>query len=146
MTDRHVRVSARGVVRRGDEILVARERDTTGGADGDAFYYLLGGGVEFGEHSAEALRREFDEELGVTVENVSHLETHEEVFDYDGRTEHEVARLYEADIAESWPYERDAFEGYEPDLDERIECVWKRADAFAADEETLYPEALDPSA
>lgn len=135
MTDRRIRVSARGVVTRGGELLVARER-----ADDGPFHYLLGGGVKFGEHSADALRREFDEELGVTVENVSHLETYEEVFSYDGRPRHEVWRVYETNIAEKWPYETDAFEGYEPELDEPIECVWKSPSAFTDAGETLYPE------
>ena len=142
MTDRHIRVSARGVVRRNGELLVARDREPS---DDEPFHYLLGGGVEFGEHSEDTLRREFDEDLGVTLENVSYFETHEEVFGHDGRTEHEVWRLYEADIEESWPYERDEFEGYEPDLDEEIDCVWKHPDAFADGGETLYPEQFVPS-
>ena len=136
MTDRHVRVSARGVVRRGDDLLVAREHDPSG----DSFHYLLGGGVEFGEHSEDALHREFDEELGVTLENVSYHATYEEVFSVDGQAEHEVWRVYETDIAEGWPYEKAEFEGYEPEYDEVIECVWKPPSAFASGEETLYPE------
>lgn len=136
MTDRHVRVSARGVVRRGEELLVAREREPSG----DSFYYLLGGGVRFGERSEDALHREFDEELGVALENVSYLETYEDVFTTGGKTEHEVWRVYDADIADEWPYEEDEFEGYEPDYDEVIECVWKRPSAFTDGGETLYPE------
>ncbi|WP_266079830.1 NUDIX domain-containing protein [Haladaptatus caseinilyticus] len=49
------------------------------GAD-DPFYYPLGGSVEFGEHSEDALRREFHEELGVSLENVAYYETYEDVF------------------------------------------------------------------
>ncbi|USZ67766.1 NUDIX domain-containing protein [Halorussus salilacus] len=139
MTDRHVRVSARGVVRRGEELLVERGRDP---ATGDSFYSLLGGGVRFGEHTEDALRREFDEELGVTLERVSSLGTYEEVFAVDGETRHEVWRVYEADIAESWPYEVDEFEGNEPERDEVVECVWKPPSAFADGGETLYPEGL----
>ena len=138
MTDRRVRVSARGVVRRGDELLVARDRDP---AEADPFYALLGGGVEFGEHSAETLHREFREELGVELTNVSYLETYEDVFGFDGRTHHELWRVYEADIVEDWPYEREEFEGYEPDGEE-IACVWKPLSDFTEDDETFYPEEL----
>ncbi|MFC4552824.1 MULTISPECIES: NUDIX hydrolase [Halorussus] len=139
MTDRRIRVVARGLVRRGEELLVARERDSAGG---DPFYYLLGGGVEFGERSEDAFRREFDEELGVELENVSPLGTYEDVFAFEGETRHEVWRVYEADIVEDWPYERDEFDAHEPELAEKIECVWKRQSAFAEEDETLYPENL----
>lgn len=147
MTGRQIRVVALGVVRRdGDdceELLVERHRDSE---SGEPFYRPLGGGVEFGEHSEEALRREFREELGVALENVSYLETYEDVFTHEGRTEHEVWRLYEADLADGWPYEDDEFTAYEPELDEEIECVWKPVTAFAGasgdGNETFYPEAL----
>ncbi|WP_128476142.1 NUDIX domain-containing protein [Halorussus pelagicus] len=139
MTDRHVRVSARGVVRRGEELLVARDRDPV---TGESFCYLLGGGANFGEHTEEALHREFDEELGVALENVSSLETYEDVFTSGGETEHEVWRVYEADIAEAWPYEQSEFEGYEPEHDEVIECVWKSPSSFRDGGETLYPEPV----
>jgi ADP-ribose pyrophosphatase YjhB (NUDIX family) len=138
MASRHIRVCARGIVRRGDELLVVREEDP---AEAEPFYYLLGGGVAFGEHSEEALRREFDEELGVTLENVSYLETYEDVFDSDGERHHEMWRVYEAKIAEDWPYEEETFEGYEPH-DEPFECVWKPAADFRDDGETLHPEPV----
>ncbi|WP_254663135.1 NUDIX hydrolase [Haladaptatus sp. W1] len=108
MPENRIRVSARGLVRRDDELLVARE--TPPGGD-TPFYYPLGGGVEFGEHSEDALHREFDEELGVSLSNVSHFETYEGVFTSGGRRHHEVWRVYEADIVEPWPYERDEFTG-----------------------------------
>ncbi|WP_227353985.1 NUDIX hydrolase [Haladaptatus salinisoli] len=139
MSENRIRVSARGLVRRGDEILVARDRDP---AEGERFHYLLGGGVEFGEHSEDALHREFEEELGVSLANVSPFETYEGVFTFDGRRAHEVWRVYEADIAESWPYERDSFPGYEPEFDEEFECLWKSPSDFAVAGETLYPESL----
>lgn len=141
MPENRIRVSARGLVRRDDDLLVARETSF----DGDTpFYYPLGGGVEFGEHSEDALHREFDEELGVSLSNVSHFETYEGVFTSGGRRHHEVWRVYEADIVEPWPYERDEFTGYEVEFDEEIACVWKSADAFGEGDETLYPEALVP--
>jgi len=150
MTERRIRVVARGLVRRtrggSEELLVARERDS---ADGESFYYLLGGGVEFGEHSEEALRREFREELGVELATLSSLETYEDVFTFEGRTEHEMWRVYEVEISDDWPYEREQFTASEPDGKE-FECVWKPVEAFDSEEdgeereavETLYPESV----
>jgi ADP-ribose pyrophosphatase YjhB (NUDIX family) len=151
MTGRAIRVVALGVVRRGspegtagergtaEQLLVERHRNPE---SGERFYRPLGGGVEFGERSEDALRREFREELGVELEAASHLETCEDVFTHDGETHHEVWRLYEADIAADWPYEAEEFTAREPD-DEEIECVWKPITDFSGESgETIYPGIL----
>lgn len=49
------------------------------------------------------------------------------------------------EIADNWSYERESFTAYEPELDEKIECVWKSVEAFgpeAEDSETLSPKGL----
>ncbi|MFC4448018.1 NUDIX domain-containing protein [Halorussus aquaticus] len=163
MTERAIRVVAVGVVRRArhtgratggreateqetdgetpEELLVERHRDPE---SDETFYRPLGGGVEFGERGEEALRREFREELGVELAGVFPVETYEDVFTFDGEIRHEVWRVYETDIVEDWPYEREEFTAREPDTGEEIECVWKSVADFE-DGDTLYPEAL-PSA
>ncbi|GAA0229896.1 NUDIX hydrolase [Haladaptatus pallidirubidus] len=141
MHKNHIRVSARGLVWRDDELLVAQDTKPT---EDEQFYYPLGGGVEFGEHSEDALRREFEEELGVSLINVTYRETYEGLFTFDDNPVHELWRVYEADIAESWPYERDEFSGYEAEFDEKIDCFWKRPTEFSEGRETFYPEQLIP--
>ncbi|MFZ2501567.1 MAG: NUDIX domain-containing protein [Nocardioides sp.] len=54
------RIAAYGIARRGDSILLVRE-PTTGA------WWLPGGGVNFGEAPADALAREFEEEVGATI-------------------------------------------------------------------------------
>lgn len=150
-----IRVVAVGVVRRDaddperghaeserdEELLVSRHCDPAG----EFFYRPVGGGVEFGEHSEESLRREFREELGVTLSKVSALGTYEDVFTAEGETHHELWRLYEVEIAEEWPYQEDEFTATEPETGEEIECVWKPVAALGSEDEdgdTFYPEAL----
>jgi len=59
-----VRPVAIGVVRRGDQLLVVAVCDDAGAIKG---WRPLGGTIELGERAAEALRREFVEELGEAI-------------------------------------------------------------------------------
>ncbi|SDF41030.1 NUDIX domain-containing protein [Halorubrum xinjiangense] len=136
---REIRVVTLGAVRRGEELLVqAVGRNDAGGRN----FRLLGGGVEFGEHSEDALRREFDEELGVALDDVSPLGTYERVFDHEERRHHEVWRVYEATIVEDWPYDREAFSFVEPDSGAELRATWKRPRAFRSGPDHLYGETL----
>ena len=122
MSWRKIRPVALAAVRRENgEILVSKDHEP---GENEPFYRLIGGGIEFGEHSREAVVREFHEELGVELMNVSRVGTYEKVFTFDGEQGHEIWRVYEGDIAEDWPYERDRFEGSEPELDETYEATW----------------------
>jgi NADH pyrophosphatase NudC (nudix superfamily) len=49
-----------GLIRSGDRIFVSECKDPV---KQDTFYRALGGAVEFGEHSRDALQREFQEEI-----------------------------------------------------------------------------------
>ena len=71
-----IRIVALGAVLRGDDLLVQEDelRST-----GETFYRLLGGGVEFGEHSRDAVVREFGEELGVEFANPTLVDTRSSV-------------------------------------------------------------------
>ena len=97
MSWREIRPVALGAVRRGDELLVGEETDPE---TDETFYRLLGGGVEFGEHSREAVIREFAEEIGVEFRVERHVGTFEDVFDVDGETGHEIWRVYAGEIVE----------------------------------------------
>jgi len=135
MSWRDIRPVAVGVPRRDDEILLSRLYE-----DGKPFYRPIGGAIEFGESSDQALAREFDEELGVAVAEAELLETLENTFTFEGQQGHEIWFLYDVALAESWPYERDGFQGREPEADETYRAVWKPIDALA--DVTVYPEHL----
>ena len=70
MTDeapvRKQRVSARALLRRGDELLLARVASSGFSAAGT--WTLPGGGVDHGEHPEDSLRREVYEETGLEIE------------------------------------------------------------------------------
>ncbi len=60
------RLAARALLRRGDEILLARIAGTGYGTAGT--WTLPGGGVDHGEHPEDSLRREVLEETGLDVD------------------------------------------------------------------------------
>lgn len=136
MSWRDIRPVAVGVPRRDDEVLLCRLRDET--AD-ETFYRPIGGGIEFGEMSEEALGREFREELDVELSSYDLLETLERTFTFHGDRGHEIWFLYDVAFEEDWPYERDEFEGVEDD-GEPFPSVWVPLERLS--DVTVYPSDL----
>ena len=139
MTD-EIRSVALGAVRRDDELLVWEGESESG----EPFYRLLGGGVEFDEHSREAVVREFDEELGAELLDPTAVGTFERVFEHSGETAHEVWRVYEGKIAENWLYDRESFSFVEPEHGTEHVARWVPVERLRRAEVTFYaPEVLD---
>ena len=80
-----------GLPVRSGHVLVLEGRDS---AKNKAFYRAIGGGIEFGETAEVALRREFVEELDVTLGAVSLLGVIENIFEYEGEPGHEIAHVF----------------------------------------------------
>lgn len=65
---RRVRVGAKAIVVHDGRLLVTANRDHAAGHNPEVFYLLPGGGIEFGEATADAVRRECREETCIDVE------------------------------------------------------------------------------
>ena len=103
----------------------------------ETFYRLLGGGIEFGEKSEEALKREFMEELGTGIENIKYLTTIENIFTYEKMHGHEIMMVFEADLTNKELYEKDDI----PIADDKdSKAVWRNVSDFVSDKLILYPE------
>ncbi len=82
-------------------------------ASGQTLCRPLGGGIEFGELSRDAIAREIFEELGQPISDVRLLGTLESLFTYAGKPGHEVVQVYDAHFADASLYQQDWLDGHE---------------------------------
>jgi 8-oxo-dGTP pyrophosphatase MutT (NUDIX family) len=70
------------------------------------FYRLIGGGIEFSETGAEALKREVKEEIGAEIKNIKYLGLIENIFNYEGLDRHEIILAYRAEFKDKNIYNK----------------------------------------
>ena len=100
-----------------------------------------GGGVDFGELSADAARREVREELGVDIVDVEQLGILEAIFVNEGQPEHQIVFVYGARFADESLFAREAWDAQESD-GEAMKVEWCAVGNLGA-ETILVPSGLD---
>jgi 8-oxo-dGTP pyrophosphatase MutT (NUDIX family) len=110
-------------------------------AKDEIFYRPLGGGIEFGEKGADAVRRELKEEINVDVIDLNYLGMLENIYTFNGGSYHEVVLIYDGTLIESGLYEQDLLLGKEANGDD-IRAMWKALDEFEDGKFILYPPGL----
>lgn len=106
------------------------------------FYRPLGGGIEFGELSREALVREIREELDTAVTNLRYLATLENIFTFNGRPGHEIIQVYDGQFEDKTLYRRPVLKGRE-DNGQPFTAFWKSLSDFEGkNAPPLYPDGL----
>ncbi|QPQ30811.1 NUDIX hydrolase [Lysinibacillus sp. JNUCC 51] len=133
-----IRAIAICVFRKGDSILVAEGFDEV---KGDHYYRPIGGGIEYGETSSQAIKREVLEEIGATIMNLNYLGTIENIFTYNGDLGHEVVFIYDAEFIEKSFYEKPSFFGQE-DNGAIFKLLWKPISDFTNNKLVLVPDGL----
>ena len=130
-----IRAVAICICRQGERILVFEGYDTV---KKEVFYRPLGGTIEFGERSEEAVRREFREEIGAELEELRYLGTLENIFTCDGKGGHEIVQVYDGRLTDPGFYEKETFTGDE--MGTPFKALWVRLDA--AGQPPIYPDGL----
>ena len=106
------------------------------------FYRPLGGAIEFGEHSADTLVRELQEELGAAVTDLRYLGALENVFTYNGQRGHEIVMVYDGAFADRSLYGQASLDGAE-DSGAPFRAVWlPLADCRLPAAPPVYPTGL----
>ena len=136
----HIRALAICIFSHNGKILVFEGYDPK---KDEMFYRPLGGGIEFGEHSAETVRRELMEEISAEVKDLVYLGTLENIFIFDGEPGHEIVQVYDGVLTESGLYEQAEILGNEADaIEDEFTATWKSLDEFGPGKAILYPDGL----
>ena len=137
MPSARIRALAICVFHRKGRILVNESHDPI---KRETFYRPLGGGIEFGETSSEAVTREIQEEIGAKVTKMRLIGTLESIFTYLGAPGHEIVQVYDGEFVDQALYERHTVLGTESD-GQPFQAVWKELESFSA-KKPLYPNGL----
>jgi 8-oxo-dGTP pyrophosphatase MutT (NUDIX family) len=130
-----IRLLALGIIKQGDRLFLSRGFDPVKQV---TFYRALGGGVEFGEPSIEALRREFREEIQAELTNIKYLGCIESIFTYKKQQGHEVIQLYNCDFVDDKFYQLKQIDFKEKDRQKT--ALWLSIEKCKTGEFLVVPE------
>ncbi|UVL00780.1 NUDIX hydrolase [Pseudomonas sp. B21-048] len=137
MTTQRIRPLALCVFHHNGKILVNEAYDSI---KKQTFFRPVGGGIEFGETSAQAVVREVQEELGLPISDVRLLGTLESIFTYAGTPGHEIVQVYDAKFVDANVYELPQLKACESDGTAFI-AKWHGVASFT-DGSPLVPDGL----
>lgn len=119
-TEIHPELIARTVILHEGKILLCRQK-------GNRHYFLPGGHIEFGEHTLMSIQREFIEELGVDITDISFIGAAENVYERNGIRVHEMNLVFSVKMSRITSQS----------LEDHIEFAW-------IDSSTLIKEIILP--
>lgn len=126
------------IFKKKDSILVAEGYDSV---RMEHYYRPIGGGIEYGEKSSDAINREVYEEIEAGITNLKYIGTVENIFSFNGDLGHEIVLVYEAEFVDYIFYQKDAFQGKEDD-GSIFNLYWLPINDFRNGKLRLVPEAL----
>lgn len=130
-----IRVLALGLIKKDNRVFISQGYDPV---KQKTFYRAMGGGVDFGETSLEALEREFQEEIQAKLTNISYLGCLENLFTFNGKQGHELLQVYQCDFADAKFYELESLVFAEGKRQKT--ALWVDIALFKSGELLLVPE------
>ncbi|MBV8063159.1 MAG: NUDIX hydrolase [Nevskia sp.] len=136
MKKKRIRPLAVCVIRDRGRIFVSQCRERS---SGQVYYRPLGGAIEFGERSQDAVLRELQEEVGARVTNLRYLGTLENIFTFEDEPCHEIVLVYEADFVDLAIYKKARLRRTDGSPNT---ALWHPLQAFHNGSAPLYPAGL----
>lgn len=133
------RAKVLGILLDNKRILVEEFYGKHSGGEG-TYYRPIGGSIEYGEKSADALVREYEEELHVDVIIQQYMGCLENIFLVDEEMGHEIIQLYSVGFKDKADYKREVFEVIEGD--KRAVAKWLSIADFISKQQVIYPTGL----
>ena len=130
-----IRCISLALIEKEDKYLVFKAKDNKNIKE---FYRSLGGGIEFGETSEQALKREIKEEINTEIINLKLIKVIENIFEYDGLNMHEIVFIYKADFKDKEYYKKEGV----PILDSKIGRVTAWVEASTLKQANFYPDGV----
>jgi len=130
-----IRVLALGIIKKGDRTFISQGYDPV---KQQTFYRAMGGGVDFGETSFEALQREFQEEIQAELTKIHYLGCIENLFTFNGKQGHEILQIYECDFVDPKFYQLENLVFAEGERQKT--ALWVEISRFKSGELKLVPE------
>lgn len=130
-----IRVLALGIIQDGDRIFISQGYDPV---KQTTFYRAMGGGVDFGETSLEALKREFQEEIQAELTNIKYLGCQENIFVFNGKQGHEILQIFKCDFVDQKFYQLESLTFAEGER--KKTALWVNIERFKSGELLLVPE------
>jgi 8-oxo-dGTP pyrophosphatase MutT (NUDIX family) len=135
---RIIRVKALAWIEDRGYLFVVRMHDSV---KGDDYYRSIGGSVEFGETTRDALLREVQEELHTSIQINDNPLVLENIFICDGVQGHEIDYIYPSTFTDPRFLYRKSYTLIE-DTSEVLEALWVNREQFLNGNLRLVPESL----
>ena len=132
-----IRILALGLIQHEHRLFLSEGYDAV---KQQTFYRALGGGVDFGETSLDALHREFQEEIQAELTNVRYLACLENIFTFNGQLGHELIQLYACDFVDPKFYQQNEMMFSEGERQKK--ALWVEIERLASGELRLVPEGF----
>ena len=126
--------------RHGDKVLLAKGYDPN---KNEYFFRPIGGGIEFGETSVQAIEREVLEEIQQQIAQPKLICVLENLFSFDGQQGHEIVFVYDAEFVDSALYKEAEIQGHETNGFTYI-AQWLSREQIEFNQHPVYPKGIEP--
>lgn len=133
------RANTLGLIFRGNYILLEEQIGIHSQGSG-VYYRPVGGTIEFGEHSEDALVREYKEEIGAEIEILQYIDCIESIYKVTDKIGHEITLLYTVKFKNEELYKQEIFTVTEGD--KITVAKWIALEDIFDERKVLYPVGL----